>query len=57
MEKETNYDNDGLDQSEEYFRKKKRGKMEKERNFQATSGHQPSRSSLLFTQYLHPFIR
>ena len=25
MEKETNYDNDGLDPSEEYFRKKKKG--------------------------------
>ena len=24
MEKETNYDNDGLDPSEEYFRKKKK---------------------------------
>ena len=24
MEKEYNYDNDGLDQSEEYFRKKKK---------------------------------
>ena len=25
MEKECNYDNDGLDPSEEYFRKKKKG--------------------------------
>jgi len=25
MERESNYDNDGLDPSEEYFRKKKKG--------------------------------
>ena len=28
MEKEPNYDNDGLDPSEEYFRKKKKGNDE-----------------------------
>ena len=28
MEKERNYDNDGLDPSEEYFRKKKKGNDE-----------------------------
>ena len=28
MEKERNYDNDGLDPSEEYFRKKKKGNNE-----------------------------
>ena len=28
MEKESNYDNDGLDPSEEYFRKKKKGNYE-----------------------------
>ena len=28
MERESNYDNDGLDPSEEYFRKKKKGNYE-----------------------------
>ena len=28
MERESNYDNDGLDPSEEYFRKKKKGEDE-----------------------------
>ena len=33
MEKERNYDNDGLDPSEEYFRKKKNGTVINTLNF------------------------
>ena len=39
MEKERNYDNDGLDPSEEYFRKKKKGNDEDTYFLQKNQNH------------------